>query len=169
MFTLANSADSSVSIAGFSLLSHLALNLELDDEMDILNFSHAPPAQVEDEPTSAHTVQQLPVPTPSHVSQSTYDPTLPLFFPLPPSLQSQAPQQTGRQKYMFTIARERGWDPISAKFYRTESEEEIRKRWEESKGELTREWKRRAREAGKVRRRRGGWDGDWSDILVDRF
>jgi hypothetical protein len=155
-----NSADSSVSLAGFSLIGHLALDLELDDEIDIPNFSQALPTQAEDEPPSVHIVQQMPLLTPSRTFQFTYDPTLPLFFPLPSSLQSQAPQQTGRQKDIFTIARERGWDPISAKFYRTESEEEIRKRWEESKGELTREWKRRSREAGKVRRRRGGWDGD---------
>jgi len=34
------------------------------------------------------------------------------------------------------------------------------KRWEEAKGDLTRDWKRRHREAVKSRRRRGGVDGD---------
>ena len=42
------------------------------------------------------------------------------------------------------------------KFTRTEDEEEIRARWEVARGELTREWKRRHREAVKSRRRRGG-------------
>ena len=128
--------------------------------MDIPNFSQALPTPAQDEPTADRIVQQTPLLTPSRTFQFTYDPTLPLFFPLPSSLQSQPAKQTGRQKDLFIVARERGWDPISAKFYRTESEEEIRKRWEESKGELTREWKRRFREAGKVRRRRGGGDGD---------
>lgn len=42
------------------------------------------------------------------------------------------------------------------KFARTEDEAEIRARWEAARGELTREWKRRHREAVKSRRRRGG-------------
>ena len=43
---------------------------------------------------------------------------------------------------------------------RTESEAEARARWDADKLGLTREWKRRAREAGKSARRRGGGDGD---------
>jgi hypothetical protein len=42
------------------------------------------------------------------------------------------------------------------KFGRTEDEGQIRERWEAVRGELTREWKRRHREAVKSRRRRGG-------------
>lgn len=45
-------------------------------------------------------------------------------------------------------------------FWRTESEGEIRKRWEDSKVELTRTWKRRHREAVKSMRRRGGAKDD---------
>lgn len=41
-------------------------------------------------------------------------------------------------------------------FVRTEDEAQIRARWEAARGELTREWKRRHREAVKSRRRRGG-------------
>ena len=55
------------------------------------------------------------------------------------------------------MVQEKGWlwsDP-GVKFYRTQSEEEIRKEWEEKKGELTQGWKRRAREAVKMTRRRG--------------
>jgi hypothetical protein len=141
----------------------LDLDLELDDEIDIPNFTQALPAPADDEPASIPTTQQISLTThSSRTTQFTYDPTLPLFFPLPSSLQSdsQIPKPAGRQKDLLIIARERGWDPASAAFYRTETEDEIRKRWEESKVELTREWKRRFREAGKVRRRRGGGDGD---------
>ena len=56
---------------------------------------------------------------------------------------------------------EKGLDPRSTGFYRTENGEEIVKRWEEVKGDLTRDWKKRHREAVKSRRRRGGGaDGD---------
>ena len=94
----------------------------------------------------------------SHPSQPqsrefAYDPSLPLFFPIPSSQIHLFP----RQKDIATLARE---NVVSAGFYRTESEEEIRKKWEEEKGELTRAWKKRYREAGKIRRRRGGGDVD---------
>ena len=42
----------------------------------------------------------------------------------------------------------------------TDTPEEIRARWEETKGELTAGWKRRHREAIKSKRRRGGGGGD---------
>lgn len=41
-------------------------------------------------------------------------------------------------------------------FYRTKSENEIKLEWEAKKGDLTKDWKRRAREAGKISRRRYG-------------
>jgi hypothetical protein len=41
-------------------------------------------------------------------------------------------------------------------FGRADDEAQIRARWEAARGELTREWKRRHREAVKSRRRRGG-------------
>lgn len=44
-------------------------------------------------------------------------------------------------------------------FYRTETDEQIRARWEERKGALTADWKKRAREA-KKRGRRGGAGAD---------
>ena len=50
---------------------------------------------------------------------------------------------------MLIVARERGWDPVSAGFYRTEPQDEIKKRWEGCIVELTREWKRRFKEVGK--------------------
>jgi len=61
-----------------------------------------------------------------------YDPTAPFFFPRPGSLSK----------------------PNT--FHRTETEEQIRQNWENKKGELTRLWKKRYREATKIKRRRGG-------------
>lgn len=67
------------------------------------------------------------------------------------------------------VARENGWYNSNVTnaavvsggaFYRTQTEDEIRKAWEEAKVELTIGWKKRWREAGKVRRRRGGVDED---------
>jgi hypothetical protein len=55
------------------------------------------------------------------------------------------------------VGKDNGWN---AHFYRTETDDEIRAKWENEKVDLTREWNRRWREAGKVRRRRGGADGD---------
>ncbi|KAH9971017.1 hypothetical protein BGW80DRAFT_1325148 [Lactifluus volemus] len=55
----------------------------------------------------------------------------------------------------FFFLHERG-KATAVGFTRTESEEQIRMRWEGARGELTREWKRRHREAVKSRRRRHG-------------
>lgn len=56
------------------------------------------------------------------------------------------------------VAREKGWDWRG--FCRTQTTEEIKQRWESQKVELTKDWKRRHREAIKSRRRRGGGDGE---------
>jgi len=68
-----------------------------------------------------------------------------------------------RQKDIFDLIKDNHWnwrDP-SVAFYRTGTEDEIRKRWEEGKRELTKDWKKRWRDAGKAnRRRRGGTDAD---------
>ena len=85
------------------------------------------------------------------------DPKQPLFFPLRSS-STLGPANKGRLRDVFDVAKEKGWnwrDPNVA-FYRTETEDEIRKRWEESKGELTREWKKRSKEASKMSRRKHG-------------
>jgi hypothetical protein len=47
------------------------------------------------------------------------------------------------------------WRDANVGFYKTQTDEEIRKKWEEVKGDLTRGWKRRWRDAVKVRERRG--------------
>ncbi|KAJ7464418.1 hypothetical protein FB451DRAFT_438606, partial [Mycena latifolia] len=139
--------------AGFSLLGHLDLDLELDDDMAQIIPSGEPEQLQEAAPQFAATFV-----TPSH-AHITLDPKQPLFFPLPTSFSS-APGLTStkaRQRDILDVGKDNGWN---AHFCRTETDDEIRAKWESEKGELTREWNRRWREAGKVRRRRGGGDGD---------
>ncbi|KAH9926928.1 uncharacterized protein B0H18DRAFT_303671 [Fomitopsis serialis] len=124
---------------GFSLLGHLDLDLELDEEVDL----HLPTrSQARSEPAA------LPLPT-AIPSLPSFDPKAPLFFPLPPEERNR-----GRVYDVLDPTNWRTW------FYRTDSEEDIQKRWEAAKGELTSGWKRRHREAVKSRRRRGGGPGD---------
>ena len=141
-------------LGGFSLLGHLDLDLELDDELDIPTFTESSALTPAPGPEHYPSITQTDS-HPSHPQSQgfTYDPSLPLFFPIPSSQIHLFP----RQKDITTLARE---NVLSAGFYRTESADEIRKRWEEGKGELTKAWKRRFREAGKLRRRRGGGDVD---------
>ncbi|KAE9407698.1 hypothetical protein BT96DRAFT_933126 [Gymnopus androsaceus JB14] len=72
----------------------------------------------------------------AHATQSlTLDPKKPLFFRI---------SNTGA---------------FSSPFYTPETPSEINQRWEDKKIELTRAWKKRCREAGKVERRRGTGTG----------
>ncbi|KAH9479173.1 Nucleolar protein 8 [Psilocybe cubensis] len=144
---------------GFSLLGHLDLDIELDEDAPFL--AEDPIAQ------QSHTHEtyapSIPVSQPYQQSQNiqaplSLNPRQALFFPL--SL-SEPASVRARQRDVYDIAKDNGWnwrDPAVG-FYRTGTEEDIKKRWEESKGDLTRDWKRRSREAGKVnRRKRGGVD-----------
>ena len=139
-------------MTGFSLLGHLDLDLDLDD--DVLNAAFAVPESVqqpaEDAPVSSTTFQN----TRTKV-QFTFDPAQPLFYPL-----SDAERSGFRGKVLdpLDFARENGWDWRT--FHRTQTSEEIKQRWESQKVELTKDWKRRHREAVKSRKRRGGGDGD---------
>ncbi|KAI0766099.1 hypothetical protein BD413DRAFT_717831 [Trametes elegans] len=125
--------------AGFSLLGHLDLDLELEDDMPFELPAAAEPAPAPSEPLRRvqPTVTQAP-------RTAALDPSKPFFFPSDNA-----------------AARRRVLDPTDWKtwFYRTDTPEAIRQRWEESKGELTAGWKRRHREAIKIRRRRGGGGG----------
>ncbi|KAL0581013.1 hypothetical protein V5O48_001007 [Marasmius crinis-equi] len=130
---------------GFSLLNHL--DLELDDELDIMPFS----VPSNDTDISAPVPQTQPaavaVAIPSLKSKTqqriNLDPKMPLFFPRAEMLSA-------------TTAKVKDPSP----FYQVQTEEQIRQRWEENKVELTRGWRKRWREAVKVKRRRGGKDGD---------
>ncbi|KAI0923693.1 hypothetical protein AcV5_009169 [Taiwanofungus camphoratus] len=128
--------------AGFSLLGHLDLDLDLDDEVD-LQFT--PQGQSRPGP---QLVDAAP-PLVATADTPIFDPKRPMFFPLPPDMRGR-----GRVQDVLDPTNWRTW------FFRTESAEEIQKRWEEARGELTRGWKRRHREAVKSRRRRGGGPGD---------
>ncbi|KAJ7154805.1 hypothetical protein C8R46DRAFT_1118471 [Mycena filopes] len=133
---------------GFSLLGYL--DLELDEEVP-------PPIQAAGEPALGTTADAvLSTIMPAAQAYIALDPKQLLFFPLLASFSSTTSTKA-RQRDILDVGRDNGWD---AHFRRTESEEEIRADWEGRKGGLTREWNRRWREAGKVRRRRGGGDGD---------
>ncbi|KIM39552.1 hypothetical protein M413DRAFT_29270 [Hebeloma cylindrosporum] len=146
--------------AGFSLLGHLDVDIELDDD---LPFSIEPPTQQTQQMYHDQVESLTPPPTSviTHASQGTLvlNPKQALFFPI----SSQDGVGRARQRDAYDVIKDNGWnwrDP-AVEFFRTGTEEDIRKRWEESKGELTRDWKRRCREAGKVnRRKRGGVDND---------
>ena len=137
-------------IAGFSLLGHLDLDLELDNEVP---YSVEQPTSTQEQ-TPAYT--SLPSATfPNHSSQAApifLNPKQALFFPYPQ--QQEGILNKARQKDIFDLIKDNHWnwrDP-SVGFYRTGTEDDIRKRWEEGKGELTKGWKKRWREAGKANR-----------------
>lgn len=117
------------------------------DDLDAAFVPQAPAA-----PAAAESIQptSLPSSTTAQV-RFTLDQSAPLFFPIP---EDQRTGFRGRVKDPLDVAREKGWD--WRKFGRTQTAEEIRQKWEEQKVELTKDWKRRHREAIKSRRRRGG-------------
>lgn len=121
------------------------MDLELDENVFVNSYIPSElPAQV----TPAD-----PVTLPAAISTVSLDPQKPLFFPLASSYASSSSlaSMKARQRDIFDVAKDNGWNiSLSA------SGDEIRARWESEKAVLTREWKRRWREAGKVRRRRGG-------------
>ena len=142
--------------AGFSILDNLDLELELDDDAGISAVPQIIPAPSFGEHIPSTIFEQ----TASTASRATFtlDASKPLFFPLDSSFTSAPSAQLYRggkgPKDIVSIFHERGW--TRDVFCRTDSAENIRKRWEDSKVELTREWKRRHREAVKAARRRGG-------------
>ncbi|KAF8585283.1 hypothetical protein K439DRAFT_1660344 [Ramaria rubella] len=123
--------------AGFSVLAGLG-DLEFDFDFDpAFEMDIATP--IVPVPTLHTTV---PNETPVQQGYLTLDSSLPFFFPQPGN---------PRAKDLFSLARTEGWE-----FGRTGDSDAIRKRWDETKGALTRDWKKRARDAVKSRRRRYG-------------
>ena len=119
---------------------------------------------VEDLDTALEFVPQAPVATTSEVILSAIPPSTdiaqtrftldqysPLFFPIP---EHERVGFKARVKDPFSVSKEKGWDWRN--FCRTQTTEEIKQKWEEQKAELTKDWKRRYREAIKSKRRRGG-------------
>ncbi|KAL1944841.1 hypothetical protein VTO73DRAFT_2461 [Trametes versicolor] len=126
--------------ATFSLLGHLDLDLELEDDVP---FDFPATTSVA---TVAEPLRPIQSTVSAHASRAAaLDPSKPLFFP-----SDNAPSM----RRVLDPTNWRAW------FHRTETPEAIRQRWEESKGELTAGWKRRHREAIKSRRRRGGGGGE---------
>ena len=152
-----------VPLAAFSLLDHLDLDIGLDEDLSFLDEPLST-----DLPVASHEPSQNPQvrPTPQtlHAQSSRHivlNPKQTLFFPLPPSKPKELNKVRQRDAY-YDLIRENGWywhDP-AVRFWNTESEEEVRKKWEASRGELTKSWKQRWREAGKVRRRKKLVDGN---------
>lgn len=143
---------------GFSLLGHLDLDLELDEDPLVTQDARQQSPQTRESHTA---LLPAPITVHSHASHApmVLDPRQALFFPLPKAAGS---MNRARQRDVYDLAKDNGWnwrDPAVG-FYQTGTEEDIRKRWEDGKGDLTRDWKRRCREAGKVsRRKKGGVDG----------
>jgi hypothetical protein len=128
------------------LIGHLNLDseLDLDLDLDLDEPAFAPngpsPAAISASDPTTTALPKTSAPTQQSKAYSL-DATLPFFFPQSSS--------KGGHAHNFKV-----------KFARTEGEAQIRARWEAERGELTREWKRRHREAVKSRRRRGGGGGD---------
>ncbi|KIK91559.1 hypothetical protein PAXRUDRAFT_149238 [Paxillus rubicundulus Ve08.2h10] len=174
--------------ASFSLLGHLDLDLELEDDiLGIGALSSAPHAHVQS-PVS-QPVPALPqpsristaTPTSNAHSRITLDPSLPLLFPLPEHLPHRYALPTDDSIPIISRSRStsscflfppRGLPtrsshnlnflPSSNTFARSPSDtsESIRAQWENDKGALTHEWKRAWREARGGRKGRGGGGGD---------
>jgi hypothetical protein len=163
----------SVSIGLFSLVDHLDLELDIDEEMEPFiqqeqeqghtQAEHLPAQAIQSRPPTAtptphqRTTTTTLGPSPVHIrahQTKVIDPKTPMFFPSARTSDQRA------VKTFFDAAK-----VASSAFYRTETEEQIRERWEKCKGDLTTGWKKRWREAGKLRRRRGnaGASGDLVD------
>ncbi|KAF8880245.1 hypothetical protein CPB84DRAFT_1838383 [Gymnopilus junonius] len=135
---------------GFSLLGHLDPDIELDESLPF--FVDEPARQPAKDTHCADITQPSQAPL-------VLDPKRPLFFPI--SFQDHTAVNKARQRDVFDVIKDNGWnwrDPAVGFFKSAapNAEEEIKKRWEESKGDLTRDWKRRHREAGKINRRKRG-------------
>lgn len=138
------------------MLGHLDLDIEIDEDAPFV--AEQPMQQQVYEPQ----IVSMPTPvlpqTQNAQAPLILNPKQALFFPLAISHESGGAVNRARQRDIFDLVKDNGWnwrDPAVG-FYRTGTEEDIKKRWEESKGDLTRDWKRRCREAAKVNRRKKG-------------
>ncbi|KAF9039685.1 hypothetical protein BDZ89DRAFT_1213184, partial [Hymenopellis radicata] len=145
----------------FSLMDHLGLDFEMDDDEALLPFTQPiatdAPHPIPDDPQA----MSVPIAV-SFQSNILLDPKKPLFFPLASSFPSAPTAPKARTSDLFDVARERQWTTglLSTGGYHRTTTEEIKGWWEENKGELTKGWKKRFREASKLKRRRGAGGGD---------
>nr|GAT52190.1 predicted protein [Mycena chlorophos] len=138
--------------AGFSLLGHL--DLELDDDTEFAHLS----AVAEPAHTTAQAAQvfvSVAAATTKVAVPIMLDPKQPLFFPLASSfaLVGATNNMKAHQRDILDVTKDAGH---SAHFCKTETDEEIRVKWEAEKVELTWDWTTRWKEAVKMQRRRGG-------------
>lgn len=132
---------------GFSLLATLNADVDLDEDMD-LPVEEEAPAQRESE------LQLLPTTTKSFFES---DPSIPLFFDPFAARPAGAPA-FGSQQQDGDGATGSAKKPVV--FWREETDEDMKKTWEEKRRDLTREWKKRGREGRKAKKRRGGADDE---------
>lgn len=118
----------------FSLLDHLGVDFD-DLELDDIPFPITKPYADERGPAPTTVQTQYPQP-----SMAVFDEKKSLFFP-------STTKAKGTQD-LFDVAQERGWNWRDV-FVRSETADEIRTKWEEERGELTRGWKKRWREASR--------------------
>ncbi|KAL5476625.1 hypothetical protein ACEPAI_3305 [Sanghuangporus weigelae] len=126
--------------AGFSILDNF--DLELDEELPTIS---APSPRVQP-PSDSDFLQPTMGASSTLPHQPTveFDPKRPFFFPHSLLPNSSLDLKPGDPRDIFSGKIE---------FFRTETDEEIQARWESRKVELTRDWKRRHREAVKSARR----------------
>lgn len=117
------------------LLGALDADIELDEELDIPLAP--PPIKQAYEPAAA--LQPLAASKKSHFDP---DSNIPLFFPTFGKGKDAMTQDTEKDGYVG--------------FWRQETDEDMKEIWEKDKVELTRDWKKRYRDAKKQRKRRGG-------------
>ncbi len=139
-------------------MDHLGLDFEMDDDEALLSLT----LPVASHPIADETqAVSVPIAVPSQPN-IVLDPKKPLFFPLPSSFPSAPTAPKARTLDLFDVARERQWTTglLSTGGYHRSSAEEMKSWWEANKGELTKGWKKRFREASKLKRRRGTGGGD---------
>lgn len=142
----------------------MGFDIELDEDVPYAIEDATQPQSAELAPPAATVIPAAPITVQSHTTNAplVLDPRQALFFPLPQT-DGGVISHRARQRDVFDLANDNGWNwrDRSIGFFKTDTDEDIRKRWEESKSELTRDWKRRCREAAKVtRRKRGGVEGE---------
>ena len=139
-------------------MADLGADIELDEEFDI---PLAPPPG----PTHEDAAMGLQV-LEQHAVKGIFDAStsVPLFFPPDTTGRTSGTNAANGAPDLFSL--DVGMDGSggsgepggSGGFWRQETDEEMQAIWRRDKLELTREWKKRHREAKKHRKRRGGGD-----------
>ncbi|KAG8994861.1 hypothetical protein FRB94_009638 [Tulasnella sp. JGI-2019a] len=144
--------------AGFSIFANLSdVDVDLEDLEDLDLNEQEPVTQVK----SAPVISSLP---PTVETTSLFDPNAPFFFSLPRDENGIANlpgdnRRGPRPRDLIDVLKVEGWNATtgaSGGFWRTETDEEIRKQWEESREHLSQLTRRRHRDAVRRKRRHAG-------------